>query len=218
MHLQAPMPRVSTDIPTVKPISVPLITTTIEPRSKHTILAAESSKCKHHCKQQATQLCNAVTLTSPTTCIRTWAQVTTAAAQVAPPSSNTCSRTRQLGVPPPTHQPGFATAVMKQQQHQRGLLQLTHHITKLEHKVQQAMAVMDKDVGKPLNYRQLMNSPKYKNAWSLSAANKFGQLANGIRGCLKNSTNTIEFIFQNKVPGDRMKDVRYGQFVCLVRP
>ncbi len=77
---------------------------------------------------------------------------------------------------------------------------------------------MDKDTGKLLNYRQLMNSPKYKKAWSLSAANKFGRLANGIGGCIKNPTNTIKFIFQHKVPADRMKDITYRQFVCLVRP
>jgi hypothetical protein len=80
------------------------------------------------------------------------------------------------------------------------------------------MAVINKDTGKLLNYRQLMNSPKYKRAWSLSAANEFGLLANGIRGRIKNPTNTIEFIFQHKVPADRMKDVTYGQFVCTVRP
>jgi hypothetical protein len=80
------------------------------------------------------------------------------------------------------------------------------------------MAVMDKDMGKLLIYRQLMNSPKYKKAWSLSAANNIGRLANGIGGCIKNSTNTIEFIFQHEVPGDCMKDIMYGQFLCLVRP
>jgi hypothetical protein len=42
-------------------------------------------------------------------------------------------------------------------------------------------------------------------------------LANGIRGCKKNPTITIKFIIQHKVPGDRVKDVTYGQFVCLVR-
>jgi hypothetical protein len=36
------------------------------------------------------------------------------------------------------------------------------------------MAVMDKDMDKLLNYRQLMNNPKYKTVWSLSAANEFG--------------------------------------------
>ncbi len=54
------------------------------------------------------------------------------------------------------------------------------------------MAVMDKDTDKLLNYRQLLKSPKYKKAWSLSAAKEFGSLANGIGGCIKNPTNTIE--------------------------
>jgi hypothetical protein len=80
------------------------------------------------------------------------------------------------------------------------------------------MAVMDKDTGKLLNYRQLMNSLKYKKAWSLSAANEFRRLANGIGGHIKNPTNTIELISQHNVPADRRKDVTYGQFVCLVRP
>jgi hypothetical protein len=107
---------------------------------------------------------------------------------------------------------------MKQQRHQSRLVKLTRRITRLENKVHQAMAFMDKDTGKLLNYRQLMNSPKYKKAWSLSAANKFGQLANGIGGCIKHPTKTIEFISQHEVPADRRNDVTYGQFVCLVRP
>jgi hypothetical protein len=57
------------------------------------------------------------------------------------------------------------------------------------------MAVIDKDTSKLLNYRQLMNILKYKKAWSLSVANEFGRLANGIRGCIKNPTNTIKLIF-----------------------
>jgi hypothetical protein len=92
---------------------------------------------------------------------------------------------QQSGMPTPTRQPGYAAAVMKQQQHQRRLVQLTCRITKMENKVNQAMAVMDKDTGKLLNYRQLMNSPKYKKAWSLSAANEFRRLANGIGGRIK---------------------------------
>ncbi len=97
-------------------------------------------------------------------------------------------------------------------------MQLTRRITRLEDKVHQAMAVMDNDTGKLLNYRQLMNNPKYKKAWSQSAAKKFGQLANGIGGRIKNPTNTIEFISQHKVPEDCRKDITYGQFVCSVRP
>ena len=80
------------------------------------------------------------------------------------------------------------------------------------------MAVMDADTGKLLNYRQLMRSTKHREAWSLSSANEFGRLANGIGGRIKNPTNTIEFIHQHEVPKDRKRDVTYGQFVCTVRP
>jgi hypothetical protein len=47
------------------------------------------------------------------------------------------------------------------------------------------MAVMDADTGKLLIYRQLMRSTKYREAWSLSSANEFGRLANGIGGRIK---------------------------------
>jgi hypothetical protein len=74
---------------------------------------------------------------------------------------------------------------MKQQWHQHGLVHLTCHITQLENEVHQAIAVIDKDMGKLLNYRQLMNSPKYKKAWSLSAANEFGQSAMASEGAYR---------------------------------
>jgi hypothetical protein len=77
---------------------------------------------------------------------------------------------------------------------------------------------MDADTGKLLNYRQLMRSTKYKKAWSLSLANKIGQLANGIGGRIKNPTNTIKFIYQHKVPKEQKQDVTYGQFMCTVQP
>ncbi len=105
---------------------------------------------------------------------------------------------------------------MKQQRQQCGLMRLTCQITRLENEVHLAMSVMDKDTGKLLNYRQLMNNSKYKIAWSLPAANEFGQLANGIGRCIKNPTNTIKS--QHKVQADRRKDVTYRQFACSVRP
>jgi hypothetical protein len=80
------------------------------------------------------------------------------------------------------------------------------------------MAIMDTDTGKLLNYCQLMQSTKYRDAWSLSSANKFGRLANGVGGSMKNPTTTIQFIHQHEVPKVRMKDVTYGQFVCMVQP
>ena len=72
------------------------------------------------------------------------------------------------------------------------------------------MAVMDADTGKLLNYRQLMRNMKYREAWSLSSANEFERLANGIGGRIKNPTNTIEFIFQHEVPRERMKTSHMG--------
>ena len=63
-----------------------------------------------------------------------------------------------------------------------------------------------------------MRHPEYKGPWSLSSANKFGRLANGVGGRIKNPTNTIKFIHKKDIPLARRKDVTYGQFVCTVRP
>jgi hypothetical protein len=49
-------------------------------------------------------------------------------------------------------------------------------------------------------------------------SNEFGRLANGIGSRTNNPTNTIEFICQHKVPTEWMKDITYGQFVCMVQP
>jgi len=111
---------------------------------------------------------------------------------------------------PPSRRPGFMSADMRQQRHQHSMVRLSRCITQLENEVHQAMAVMDADTGKLLNYRQLTRSMKYREAWSISSANEFGRLANGIGGGIKNSTNTIEFIFQHVVPTERMKEVTLG--------
>ena len=65
-------------------------------------------------------------------------------------------------------------------------------LNKLESEVHRALAVMDAQTGQMLNYRQLMWHPDYKGSWSLSSANKFGQLANGVGGQIKNPKNTIK--------------------------
>jgi hypothetical protein len=192
--------------------SVPRVLSNITPTNTIT----ESAKQERIRKQRVVRLRNAATPTSTSPRVRTRAQVATAAARVTPPSMSTRSRVQQSNVPPPSRRPGFAAAVMRQQRHQRGMVRLSRRITCLENKVNQAMAVMDADTGKLLNYRQLMRSTKYREAWSLSSANKFGRLANGIGGRIINPTNTIEFIFQHEVPTERMKDVTYGQFVCRV--
>jgi hypothetical protein len=88
MQLQAPIPRVPTVIPIVKSISAPHVATITKSSRKPPTLIAESSKQERQCKQRASPLRNAVPPISPTTRIRTQAQVATAAAQAAPPSLN----------------------------------------------------------------------------------------------------------------------------------
>ena len=57
-----------------------------------------------------------------------------------------------------------------------------------------ANAVLDSETGELLEYRGIMKSPKYKEAWNTSSSNKFGRLVQGIGGCFKNPTNTIFFV------------------------
>jgi hypothetical protein len=185
MQPQAPIRRVLPVIPTVKPISAPGVATITKSSHKLTTFIAELSKREHQCKQRASRLRNAVSPTSPTTRIGTQAQVATAAARAAPPSSNTRSRMRHSGMPPPTCQPGHAAAVMKQQQQQCELLQLTHRITRWENEVHLAMAVMNKDTGKLLNYRQLMNSPKYKKLGACQQPTNLGDWKMASEGASK---------------------------------
>lgn len=100
----------------------------------------------------------------------------------------------------------------------RYLHKLTGKIERLENEIHQALAVMDAETGKILNYRQLIKNPKYRLPWSRSAANEFGRLANGVGGRIQNPTNTIKFIRRAEIPAARRKDVTYGSFVCSVRP
>ena len=127
----------------------------------------------------------------------------------APPATRTCANTKNLG---------SAAAVMKMNNTVRkyawGLIKKMEQIG---NEVHQAMAIMDKETGQLLNYRQLLRSAKYKKQWSISSANEFGRLANGVGNRIKNPTNTIQFIHKKDIPQDRRKDVTYGSFVCSVR-
>jgi hypothetical protein len=101
--------------------------------------------------------------------------------------------------------------------HGRLARNFAQRIQVVKNEVHQAMTVLDKATGKMLNYRQLMRHPTYKKDWQLSSSNEFGSLANGVGGRIK-GTNTIKFIRMQDVKKGRMKDVTYGQFLCLVRP
>ncbi len=81
-----------------------------------------------------------------------------------------------------------------------------------------ANAVLDRDTGELLEYRQLLRSPKYQDDWNISSANEFGRLAQGVGGRIEKPTNTIFFKSKSEVPQDRSKEVTYGKIVCSERP
>ena len=89
----------------------------------------------------------------------------------APPSSNTIPSTQaqtrisRLVRPTPSKRSKTRTghvAPVKARRSRRQMKGLTQHILKLENEVHQGMAVMDEATGKLLNFRQLMQNPKYK--------------------------------------------------------
>jgi hypothetical protein len=121
-------------------------------------------------------------------------------------------------VPTPTHQPGYAAAVMKQQRHQRGFVRLTHRITRLENKVHQAMTVMDKYMGKLLNYRQLMNSPKYKESMEPVSSQRIRAIGKWHRRAHQKPRQHYRVHLPTQGASRLQESVMYGQFVCLVRP
>jgi hypothetical protein len=144
-------------------------------------------------------------------------------AAAAPPSSRTRASKRVSRLVKPTVSTRNTTrreqaSAVELKRDKRQLRRLTKRIKQLESEVHQAMAVMDADTGKLLNYRQLIRDPKYQKEWSTSSANEFGRLANGVGGRIKAPTNTIKFIRRSDIPKERKKDVTYGQFVCTVRP
>ena len=94
---------------------------------------------------------------------------------------------------------------------------LTKHIAQLDNDVHQALAVMDADTRKILNYMQLLRNPKYKKNWTTSSVNEFGCLENGVGGRIKNPTNKITFIQKKDIPNNRKEAVTYRQFICRVR-
>ena len=110
----------------------------------------------------------------------------------SPPAQNTrLQTTARIG----TAAGAARVAKIKQQR------RLTQWIQRMECKVQQAMAVMDTDTGKMLNFCQRLQSAKHKEVWSKSSSNKFGKIANGIGGQIT-GTNTIKFIHKHDRPNN----------------
>jgi len=75
-----------------------------------------------------------------------------------------------------------------------------HLLHRVEQDIERALAVMDHNSGKMMNYHQLRKHPKYNKAWTTSSANEFGRLASGVGGRCVKGTKTIRFIHQDDVP------------------
>jgi hypothetical protein len=76
-----------------------------------------------------------------------------------------------------------------------------------------ACSIIDPDTGATMEYRHLIKSPKHKDEWAHSFANKLGRLAQGI-GQREKGTNTIFFIPHANIPQERRRDVTYGR-ICV---
>jgi hypothetical protein len=66
--------------------------------------------------------------------------------------------------------------------------------------------------------RHLLESPKHCDAWTTSFANELGQLAQGVGGRQKGTSNTVYYIRHDQVLENRRKDVIYGQICVDYRP
>ena len=68
-----------------------------------------------------------------------------------------------------------------------------------------------------MEYRHIMENPKYRQLYTTSYRKELGHLAQGIPGQAE-GTNTIYFIDKANIPVERWKDVTYGRVVVAYRP
>ena len=85
-----------------------------------------------------------------------------------PPASRTRSKTTSSKIE-------NAAAIKTKGQPKCNMRRLSKRIERMVNEVHKALAIMDAESGKVLNYRQLMQSKKHKETWSISSANEFGR-------------------------------------------
>jgi hypothetical protein len=85
------------------------------------------------------------------------------------------------------------------------------YMTTNAYSIPMANAVLHPVTCAVMSYDKRITDPATKAMWTRSAANKFGQLAQGVGGRIT-GTNTIKFISVNDVPKNRT--VTYAHFVC----
>ena len=78
-------------------------------------------------------------------------------------------------------------------------------------------SVLDTETGEFLEYRHLIEHPKFKDDWGYSFGNEVGRLAQGMPG-RNDGTNTIFFIDKSQILADKWKYVTHSRIVCNVRP
>ena len=78
-------------------------------------------------------------------------------------------------------------------------------------------SVLDEDIGKIMEYRNLTKNPKYRLLYRKSYAKEIDQLAQVITGLVE-GTSTICFVQNTDVPVDRWRGVTYGKVVVDYRP
>eukprot|EP00957_Ditylum_brightwellii_P102392 7805245-Ditylum_brightwellii.AAC.1 len=71
-------------------------------------------------------------------------------------------------------------------------------------------AIVDKETGRALEYRDLIKDPKYREDWKHSFSNELGQLAQGRKRGI-NRTDTILFVRHDEIPDERKRDATYGR-------
>ena len=188
----------------------------------HIMAARQAQANRHKIRRRRTNHLSApINLPNQPPARSTRSRTAEARSQAAPPATRTRSKVncRVSRLRQPTR-----SSLGKSNKHQALLVQaqqtnsILRKFRRIEEEVHMAMAVMDKDTGKMLNYRQLLRHPKYKKEWSTSSANEFGRLAQGVGGRIKKPTDTIRFIWEKDIPKARKKDVTYGSFLCTVRP
>ncbi len=131
--------------------STDLLNTQPVPRVKHTQQAIESERQSDNRKMKQ----SLPRVSQPKTCNKM-------PHNNEPPASRTQSKTANI-------RPENAAAVRKKEKSNRR--RLSDRIERMENEVHKALAIMDAETGKVLNYRQLMQSQKHKETWSKSSAN-----------------------------------------------
>ena len=63
-----------------------------------------------------------------------------------------------------------------------------------------------------MEYRHLIADTRYRKIWKPTYGKEVGRLEQGVPGIV-DGTNAFIFIYKNKVPSDRWKDVTYG-IIC----